>query len=499
MPSTNGGNLRDVRLAFRLAALFLLTSPASAGAEWRFLHSEHFQLIGDVSARQLRDVAIRFEQFRDIATRLNLAQTRQESTAPLTILVFRNRSSFEPFMPRSGGRVLESAGMFVDGPDSVYIAVRLDRGEESFRAVFHEYSHLLLGRVFPEAPLWLHEGMAEFYSTLRITGDRSALIGLPVTAHVTLLQQQSMPLTQMFAATARSSEYSGDTATRRLLYAQSWAVIHHAFRSSRSKEVLELAMKLAHGADVEAAVQSTYGMPISELERRVIGYIRSGTYSAVSVNFTADLVIRTAATATAISDAEANGWLGALLAQMQRDEEAETRLADALRRQPGLAQAHEALALLFLRRDRLAEAEAHLQQARSLGRNVDEALQRRRDAAPPAGFRQLPASGPATPRPPGARPFLRITLADERQSFGTLESLDCKGDQVEFVIRTADGTVRAGGRFGQISVTTYRDESVGDLRCGPQTASLPVLLTWKPAGESRRVIAAEFVPDGFVP
>jgi len=163
-------------------------------------------------------------------------------------------------------------------------------------------------------------------------------------------------------------------------------------------------------------------------------------------------------------------------------------------------QAHQALASMFLRTNRKAEANAHLQQLQALGINVDDILQRSLAVAPPGGFQQLPSTGPSTPLPPGGRPFLRITLADERRSLGTLESLDCRGDQVEFVVRTTEGTVRAGGRFGEISVRTYRDESLGDLRCGPQARSLPVLLTWKPAaGESRLAIAAEFVPDGFAP
>jgi hypothetical protein len=51
-----------------LVALF----PAAAKAEWRSLRSEHFRLIGDAAARQLREVALRFEQFRDIVTRVNL-------------------------------------------------------------------------------------------------------------------------------------------------------------------------------------------------------------------------------------------------------------------------------------------------------------------------------------------------------------------------------------------------------------------------------------------
>src|SRR5689334_7321906 len=163
-----------------------------------------------------------------------------------------------------------------------------------------------------------------------------------------------MPLTQMFGATARSWEYIGGQATRLLLYAQSWAVIHHAFQSSRSKEVLELARKLADGAEVEAAVQSTYGMPVAELERRVLGYIRNGTYKALSIAFSGNLVSGVTDEAVPLSDAEADGWLGDLLAQMGRDGEATRRLQNALSREPGVLQAHRALALIFLRTNRKA-------------------------------------------------------------------------------------------------------------------------------------------------
>ena len=487
--------------ASTLTFLILLTTATQASAEWRALRTDHFQIIGDASAAQVREVALRFEQFREIVTRLNIAAAGLDRVSTLTIYVFKDRKSFEPFMPRSDGRVVEAAGMFVEGPDTNYIAVRLDRADESFRSVFHEYTHLLLRRVFPDAPLWLHEGLAEYYSTLRITGDRSALIGFPVAAHVRLLQKQSMPLTQMFAATDRSPEYTGETAARLLLYAESWALVHHAFQSkpSRSAELVELARRLATGSNVEESVQALYGMRVAELERRMLGYVRGGNYTAVVVNFQSELLSSVASSAAPIADAEADGWLGDLLAQMGRDDEALPRLEDALRRQTSLAQAHEALALLLLRKNRTDEATTHLQQAQSLGRNVDEILARTRSLSTPGGFRQTPSTSQASPPPSGARPSLRITLAGETRSFGRLDALDCKGDQVEFVVRTSDGSVRAGGRFAEISVINYRQGPLGSVLCGKQATALPVLLTWAPRGDSRLAIAVEFVPDGFVP
>jgi hypothetical protein len=490
-----------MRFATALSALLLAIAPVDAAAAWRSLRTEHFHIIGDVSARQLRDAGLRFEQFRDIVTRLNRAP-REDRAEPVTILVFRDRKSFAPFMPRVDNRQVEAAGMFVEGPDGTYITVRLDRGDASFRSAFHEYAHLLIRRAFADAPLWLHEGLAEYFSTLRITGERSAMIGYPVAAHVTLLNQRSMPLTQLFAATDRSPEYTGETSARLLLYAQSWALIHHSYQAkpSRAEAIIELAHKLVAGESVEESVQALYGMPLAELEQRILGYVRNGSFTAVAYSFRDELVDRLTVEPTPITDAEAAGWLGDLLAQLGRDDEAQAWLEDALFREPGLAKAHEALGLLLLRKSRTAEATMHLQRAKALGRNVDDALTKSRGTAPPRGFALGPSIGPATPPPPGARPSLRMTMADEQRSFGTLEALECTGDQVEFVVRTSHGSVRALGRFADIRVINYRHGSLDSVLCGPQSTLLPTLLTWKPlTGESRLAIAIEFVPDGFVP
>ena len=485
-----------MRLVILLAALFLVVAPAQSAAEWRSLRTEHFHLIGDVSERQLRDVALRFEQFRDIITRLKVTATKEDAGSRVPIIVFRDRRSFEPFMPHALGHIVEAAGLFVEGPDSVYIAVRMDGGAASYRAAFHEYTHLLLRQTFPDAPLWLDEGLADYYSTLRITGDRSALIGLPLATHITLLRQGSMPLTQMFEATHQSAVYTG--TDRVLLYAQAWALVHHAYHSrpSLEAEMIALAKRLAAGGNAEESVRALYGVSVAELERLLAGYVRSGRHTGLTVEFEQNLVNAVTANSMTITDAEADVWLGDLLAQSGRDDEAQPRLEDALRRQPGLGQAHEALARLLFRKNQDADANAHLQQAKALGHDIN--MIPRRSTAPPAGFRQGLAQV-VPPQPPGARPALRVTLADEQRAFGVLEALNCRNYQVEFVVRTKDGPVRAGGRFSDVQVISYRQGSVGDLPCGVQLTPLPALLTWTTSGERPRAIVVELVPDGFVP
>lgn len=493
---------RTVARIVLLAAMLIAVVPARATAQWRSLRSTHFQLIGNTSANELRNVALRFEQFRDIVTRLGAGAVDEDAGPPLTIVVFRDGRSFEPFMPRVNDRRVRAAGMFVEGPDSTYIAVSLANGDESFRAVFHEYSHLLLQKAFKNAPLWFNEGVAEYYSTLRITGERSALIGYPVAAHVRALQQRSMPLSRLFAVTESSPEYTDEAAGRVLMYAQAWALVHHAHHTqpSRSEAIRDLALRLAAGGGIEESVRATYRMSVSELEFALQAYVSSESYRASAYQFRHDLVTRLPGDGTRITDAEADVWLADLLAQMGRDEEAALRLEAALRQQPELPRAHAMLARVLLRQQRADEAREYLKKAAALGGADTEQELASRNLPGPRGFALVTPgnSGGAASPPPGARPFLRITMADERRSFGALEKLDCQGDLVEFVLRTSDDTVRARARFAEVRMTSFR-QGLDQLLCGPQAPALPVLVTWKDDGDVRRAIALEFVPDGFVP
>src|SRR5262245_38012864 len=211
-----------MRRAAAVAALLLAIFPRPASAEWRSLRSEHFQIIGDVSVGQLRDVALQFEQFRDVVTQL-IPSALRHGGAPVVVIVFPDNKAHGPFMPRVNGRTLPVAGMFVGGQDVNYITLSLEAGHESFAVVFHEYSHLLLRGVFANAPLWFNEGLAEYYSTFEVVnGGRTARIGKPIARHVQLLRERRMPLSQLFSIGHNSKEYTTDGLPRSILYAQSW-------------------------------------------------------------------------------------------------------------------------------------------------------------------------------------------------------------------------------------------------------------------------------------
>ena len=70
------------RLPVLFAAL-VLAVPVTASAEWRLLQSDNFRVIGDATNGQLREVALRLEQFREVVRQLNPTLLREGAAPPV--------------------------------------------------------------------------------------------------------------------------------------------------------------------------------------------------------------------------------------------------------------------------------------------------------------------------------------------------------------------------------------------------------------------------------
>jgi hypothetical protein len=183
---------------------------------------------------------------------------------------------------------------------------------------------------------------------------------------VQLLRERRMPLSQLFAIGHDSKEYNTDGLPRSLLYAQSWAVVHHALQGEtrRGNQLIGFAQRLAAGAAVEDSLRAAYGLSLDQLDGEVQAYVRKQIYQHLEVDFAKSIVTKVAADAVRLEDAEVDAWLGDLLAhQQQRDADAEARLARALKVRPDLAQAHAALGLLRWRQGKHEEGLPYLAKA----------------------------------------------------------------------------------------------------------------------------------------
>src|SRR3989442_2062706 len=108
---TNSLNVRRRFVVTTLSVLLLcLIAPLTAQAKdnWTSVRSKTFLLVGNASEKEMRQVATRPEQFRDVFTRL-FSGARFTSPVPTTVIVFKSMNSYKPFNPGN------NAGYFQKG------------------------------------------------------------------------------------------------------------------------------------------------------------------------------------------------------------------------------------------------------------------------------------------------------------------------------------------------------------------------------------------------
>ena len=341
----------------------------AAAAAWLSVRSQNFLVEGGVRERDLRRVAARLEEYRAAFSRL-LPGEPGDAGVPTAVVVFADDESYAPFKPLLGGRTARNvAGYFQPNSDINYITVVLDRDSARDPATLvHEYTHLLIDSHFGAAPLWLKEGVAEFYSTARVSeGGRRLTLGEPPEPRVRELRRRTelMPLAALFAVD-QSSPYYSESGKLGLFYAQSWALVHYlsAARGGAGRGSLaRFTALLGEGRPVEEALRGAFGAGVSEIEAGLAAYVRAGRYRAAVEEFARPLDFDASLKARPLADAEVVARLGDLLLHTGRYDEAEGFLRRALELDPRLAPALVSLGALRLRQGRHAEAREHLERA----------------------------------------------------------------------------------------------------------------------------------------
>src|SRR5271156_3233316 len=166
--------LVGVLLSLFSPSLLASSAPAAQPSPWLEIHSTHFTVITDAGEKKGKEVALRFEQMRAVFAIL-LMKDRLNESLPLTILAFKNDKDYYQNAPLRQGQPISVPGFFVPGEDQNFIVLNLFE-EESWRAVAHDFAHLLMNYNYPPVQGWFDEGLAEYFGSIRID-DRKYEIG----------------------------------------------------------------------------------------------------------------------------------------------------------------------------------------------------------------------------------------------------------------------------------------------------------------------------------
>jgi TonB family protein len=354
------------RRIFLLLTIFaaFVTSMSGKDETWIEVRSEHFTVLSDSTEKQARHVADQFERMR-IVFHDRFPKSSIDPGAPIVVLAIKDEKGFRALEPEAylGKGKLGLAGLFLRAPDKNYVLMRLDApGEHPYAVVYHEYTHLLNQKA-GWLPLWLNEGLAEFYETTEIR-DREVLTGQPSEGRRgVLLRNQLLPLPILFAVDANSPYYHEENKGS-IFYAESWALTHYLTIKDDHENTNRLAdyIKLvSENVDAVRAGTQAFG-DLNALQIELEKYIQQGRYyySKKSASIEVDDV---AFKVQALTPAQADAVRADFLAYDQRIKDAKPLLERALRDDPSNVSAHETMGYIAFCERNLPEARKWYDQA----------------------------------------------------------------------------------------------------------------------------------------
>jgi tetratricopeptide (TPR) repeat protein len=336
-------------------------------SSWSQIVTPDFIVIGNVAGGELRRVLRELTRFRQTFARL-FPKAVTDSPVPTYVVVLRDYQSFQRFEPRDsrGKRTGNVGGYFLLRPDANFIVFGTPRSndETTLRTVFHEYTHYMVSRnVRSAVPMWLSEGLADFYSTFR--GDyrgRTLLGAIPPERERTLKELTFVPLRDIVSPHDMETKWRWEKQIG-MFYAESWALVHYVTveRQNPGPNALSTYLtSLARTGSQDQAFMAAFGVDVDGMDKELREYVRRVSLHAILI----DLQVEQQAPdeAKPMLEADLNAVEGRLLLELGVPDEAERELTAALTQNPKHVAARIALANLRLSQDREDEAITALQE-----------------------------------------------------------------------------------------------------------------------------------------
>jgi tetratricopeptide (TPR) repeat protein len=279
--------------------LFLGLRPVflhAAEPQWQEFRSSHFTVVTDAGDKKGRELVLRFEQMRAVFAQL-LSRNKVKMPIPLTIYAPKDDKQFFQIAPLHNGQPIGVPGFFVPGDDRQFIVLNMFE-EDPWRAIAHDFAHLLLNYNYPPTPGWFDEGFAEYFSSIRLDnkqvemgsdpelastssedllGNPSAARNPPKSLTELLNSWVWLSVPDLFTMKHDTSHYQ-ERPHRTLFYAQSWMTMHYLLNKDKLSETGNYfgLVQLQH-VPVDQAIQQAYGMSTAQFDKAVKDYFHSLT------------------------------------------------------------------------------------------------------------------------------------------------------------------------------------------------------------------------------
>ena len=331
----------------------------SERTRWLTLRTAHFVVVSDARESRVHEVTLQLE--RMVAALGKVAPQFVRSSLPTDVFAFASESSFEDYCTAVFGRPCNGvAGLFVPGKHANYLLISASHFDEAREIAGHELTHSFVRNIAPEIPLWLNEGLAEFYGSFTVTG-KDVRIGVPEVNHLETLQRQGwLPIARVLAVGYDSPEYTQESK-RPVFYAESWLLTHYLLAAAPEgrRRLGDYLTRVERGQDCEAAFRAAFGVATEEFRKALYGYTQQGRMPALRIA-NADLAVPDPGEARELPRDEALAELATPILDGERGsaDDARRLLEEARRSKPDSPLADALLAWALARAGNAEQADA---------------------------------------------------------------------------------------------------------------------------------------------
>jgi tetratricopeptide (TPR) repeat protein len=359
--SVNGG---EAQKAATVAAA------ATETPGWVEVRSQHFVVASDAGETAARSVASDFEQIRALF-HATFPELRLDPPQPIRIIVARDETTMRMITPDEWGgpEHVHPSGVFHSDGEKDYVVLRLDaEGTTAFHTSYHEYTHALMHLNFSRLPLWVREGVAEFFGNSLLSETR-ATTGTVDRGHLYVLSKNEwLPMETLFQVSETSPFYNEKNPAS-VFYAESWATVHFLLLDPAARRADLFKKYLVvwdSGMDALTAGRAALGN-LETFELAVKKYVGQANWRPGVVLPGLAGLQAASWKARTLAPAEVLALRGDYFTHRQMMDQARPLLEEAAKTGPEIAATHEALGFFYFRNSDFALGQEEMQRAIALG------------------------------------------------------------------------------------------------------------------------------------
>jgi len=342
-----------------------------AAEQWLRVTSPHFIVITNSYEKQARHVLDQFERMRWVFQTL-FPGLNVDPPEPIVILVAADPKSFQALEPAEylARGQMKLGGLFQRTADKNYILINQDAENEEHPYVFiyHEYTHVQFRNDLAWIPIWINEGLAEFFENTEIH-SKDVDLGMPNVNNILYLRNNGLiPLDVLFHVDYNSPYYHQEEKAS-ILYAESWALTHLLFVTDRQNHTNRLQTYLdlcRNHVDPVVAGRQAFG-DLKLLLDQLSSYIGKSQYGYFTLNSAAAPIDESSFKAQVLTQPQANAARAGILASVRRTSEAKALAESVLASDAKNTEAREVLGTIALQAGDLETAHKWFGEAVNLG------------------------------------------------------------------------------------------------------------------------------------